>query len=171
MVTTSVQASEHVRKIASMFPTGALANESARQQYIDVLVGMDDETTKEAIHQCFLTNKYCPTIADIKSTYQTLLQRANMSKAWKVIKCSGCGGSGVYPYTKVQEDTAYQYVAYCSCEAGQRYNISTKDGQVYRYDDIFQGQYVQNADEFEGVPIEEIRGQIRKFLMAAQRWK
>ena len=171
METTSDRAVGYVTKIASMFPQGALSSETARQQYVDVLIGLDDETLKEAIHQCFLTNRYCPTIADIKSTYHALLQRANMSKAWKVIKCSKCGGSGVHPYSKMQEDTMYQYIAHCNCEAGQRYSIVTKEGQVYRYDDIFQGQYEQTVDEFEGVPIEEIRSQVKKFLMAAARWK
>ena len=171
MEMTKEQAVETLRKLASLFPTGPLSSEVAREQYLEVLLKMDNELTQEALHQCLMNSRYCPTIADIRYAYLNLLKNTNANQVRKYVKCSKCNGNGFFLYHQVQDGVSYQVLAYCSCEAGNDYRFSTNNYRTRLFTEIMpESHWKPQRDEFDDMPVAEIKKQVKNFLVAASRW-
>jgi hypothetical protein len=164
MEMTRDQAVEICKNLACLYPQSALTNESAREQYISVMVSMDFEMTKEAIHKCLMECKFCPTISEIKTGYISILQRHQMGREPSGQRCSKCKGAGVFAYEKAEDKLIYKYIAHCTCEAGQQYAIKTKNREVRPHTSFPQDFWKKETDEFAAVPMNSLITQIKGFL-------
>lgn len=117
---TKTEAKELVVKISSTFPNSKF-DSVRRQVYADVLEKMDFNTAARAIDRLILNNRFCPTIAEIHETYQTIQKNERLkSPVMKQLKstCPVCAGFGYL--VKHKEDES-DYIYHCECQAGQRW--------------------------------------------------
>lgn len=94
-----------------------------RQIMYEELKNMSLEKYQKAIAICIKTCKFMPKLADILKA-STDIDNVNYDKKREYTPCKICGGKGVVRYSKILQETGYEYdyACRCNCKNADYYN-------------------------------------------------
>jgi len=122
-----------IDRLSSFFKKNT--NEEQRLEYLDAIGDMcsNQGIFKEMIDKIIETNKYFPTIREIKNVYREIRDgkyRTGELRANQITDCKLCGGYGVVTVTKDTNEYAYA----CKCKAGDNQNLPRYNMHPLKYE-------------------------------------
>ena len=126
---TLSQAEHLVLKISATFANSKF-DSVKKQAYAEALEKLDQATTAQAINKLTLTNKFCPTVAEIYEVYLSIKKsQGRYTPTLKEPKepCPVCHGLGFLIKLHTVNMLPYEYLFHCECPVGAKWSY---DGRI-----------------------------------------
>ena len=167
---TQQQAIQIKQRLQNMFPNQThYSNEEFTKIFLRYIMPLNFEKAVKAVELIMRNNKYIPSIAEFNQAYMTIA--TNMaSKAddmSKYAECEICGKSGFLIYSKEFEGVIYDFIAYCKCERGKRWQISGNDFWTLPVSDVYDVEWLKETKN-EGNELNVFNLQTIKNVLAAK---